>query len=546
MSFITLTHLIIIMASLIPGYEYDIFISYRQKDNKYDGWVSEFVGNLRKELEATIKEEVSVYFDINPRDGLLETNDVDASLKEKLKCLIFIPVISRTYCDPKSFAWEHEFVAFINQASDDQFGLKISLPNGNVSSRVLPVRIHEPEISDIKLCESILGGALRGVDFIYKAAGVNRPLRANEDHPHENLTKVYYRDQINKVANAIDELIGSLKGIQNPSYGENWSLIESSDLKKKDIFIVDKGTETPGLQTQTKGKIQKKITAAIQKTGGNWIKNYSKYIYSVLFIAFMIILALGRKGPFSFSGAGKSKREVAKAHVKKAVSYIDSKEYEAAKAELDLAFSNDPEYSYAWSSLAALSYKQGDYNKAVMQTIKAIEYDPGNSEAAYNMAFALDDKKDYRQAIHWYNESIKIDSAFHRDTVFVPACSALGRLYNSINQPIDAIIVLNKAREQFPGSKYIYLVYKNLGNAYLLQEQPDSAIKYLELSREIKPLELETNLYLAKAYEAEGKITRSIGIWQNYIDLETDSAKIHEAKKHLKEVAIRQLQEMIK
>jgi len=29
------------MASLIPGYEYDIFISYRQKDNKGDRWVSE-------------------------------------------------------------------------------------------------------------------------------------------------------------------------------------------------------------------------------------------------------------------------------------------------------------------------------------------------------------------------------------------------------------------------------------------------------------------------------------------------------------------------
>ena len=32
------------MGSLIPGYEYDIFISYRQKDNKGDRWFSEFVG----------------------------------------------------------------------------------------------------------------------------------------------------------------------------------------------------------------------------------------------------------------------------------------------------------------------------------------------------------------------------------------------------------------------------------------------------------------------------------------------------------------------
>ena len=146
------------MASLIPGYEYDIFISYRQKDNKYDGWVTEFVDNLKRELESMFKDEVSVYFDINPSDIFLETYDVDASLKEKLKCLIFIPIISRTYCDPKSFAWDNEFKAFIEQASNDKFGFKIRLPNGNVANRVLPVRINDLDIADIKLFESIVGG----------------------------------------------------------------------------------------------------------------------------------------------------------------------------------------------------------------------------------------------------------------------------------------------------------------------------------------------------------------------------------------------------
>src|ERR1035437_150430 len=197
------------MASLIPGYEYDIFISYRQKDNKYDGWVTEFVDNLKRELEATFKEEISVYFDINPHDGLLETHDVDASLKEKLQCLIFIPIISRTYCDPKSFAWEHEFVAFVEQALKDQFGLKVKLPNGNVANRVLPVRIHDLDKDDIKLCESVLEGVLRGVEFIYKEPGVNKPL-TSEDDEKKNLNKTKYRIQINKIANAIKEIISGL------------------------------------------------------------------------------------------------------------------------------------------------------------------------------------------------------------------------------------------------------------------------------------------------------------------------------------------------
>jgi len=199
------------MASLIPGYEYDIFISYRQKDNKHDGWVTDFVNNLKGELESTFKEEISVYFDINPHDGLLETHDVVASLKDKLKCLVFIPIISQTYCDSKSFAWQHEFCAFNKLAKGDQFGRDIRLSSGNVANRILPVKIHDLDQEDKIILENELGGALRSVDFVYKSSGVNRPLRASEDHPQDNLNKTHYRDQINKVANAVKEIIVAIK-----------------------------------------------------------------------------------------------------------------------------------------------------------------------------------------------------------------------------------------------------------------------------------------------------------------------------------------------
>jgi tetratricopeptide (TPR) repeat protein len=198
------------MSSIIEGYNYDIFISYRQKDNKGDRWVSEFVDSLKTELESTFKEEISVYFDINPHDGLLETHDVDASLKDKLKCLVFIPIISRTYCDPKSFAWEHEFKAFVEEASQDRFGLKVKFANGNVASRVLPVRIHDLDNADIKECESVLGGVLRGIEFIYKELGIDKPLTADDDEK-KNLNKTKYRIQIIKVTHAIKEIIQGMK-----------------------------------------------------------------------------------------------------------------------------------------------------------------------------------------------------------------------------------------------------------------------------------------------------------------------------------------------
>ena len=198
------------MPSLLPGYEYDIFISYRQKDNRYDGWVTEFVQNLKKELDATLKEDISIYFDTNPHDGLLETHNVDKSLEGKLKCLIFIPIISQTYCDTKSFAWQHEFCVFNKLASKDQFGRDIKLSSGNVASRILPVKIHDLDVEDTSLLENELDGVLRAIEFIYKESGVNRPLKST-DNKNDNQNKSDYRNQVNKAANAIKELLTSLK-----------------------------------------------------------------------------------------------------------------------------------------------------------------------------------------------------------------------------------------------------------------------------------------------------------------------------------------------
>jgi hypothetical protein len=121
---------------------------------------------------------------------------VNKSLEGKLKCLIFIPIISQTYCDPKSFAWQHEFCAFNKLAKADLYGLDIKLNDGNVSSRFLPIRIHDIEAEDKTLLENELGEVLRAIEFIYKEAGVNRPLRSNEENPSKNQNQTYPSGEI--------------------------------------------------------------------------------------------------------------------------------------------------------------------------------------------------------------------------------------------------------------------------------------------------------------------------------------------------------------
>ncbi len=546
-AFVTLSKRTVKMASLIPGYEYDIFISYRQNDNRYDGWVTEFAANLKKELDATIKDKISVYFDANPQDGLLETHSVGQSLEDKLKCLIFMPILSRTYCDSKSYAWNYEFLPFLELTGHDQLGLNIRLTGGNVTGRVLPVRIHDLSPDDIKLFEANIG-VIRSVDFIYKSTGVNRPLRANEDHPQDNLNKTYYRDQINKVANAVDDIINSIKRLQNSKQdaiivpenkrSEPYSEYVGYDEIEPAVIV---NNELQSLEEfQKKGKGEKHRLSAYK------FSNLKKLVYTLLVLVPLIALIFSWKSLARITGIGNAKRESARMHVGNAVKLIDTQYYEEAKVEVELALADDPKYSYAWSTMAAVSVKQGNLSKALTETIKAVKYDPTNSQAAYNMGFAFHDKKDYHQAIEWYRKAVKIDSTFRKDSVLVPAISALGNLYNEINQTADAVLILSQAEDNYKASKYIYLVYRNLGNSYLLMGQYDEAIRYLELSRNAKQDEAETNLILARAYEAGGKTGKSIEQWQAYIESETDTIKISDARKHLKEITIKHLQDIIK
>ena len=111
-------------SSILPGYDYDIHISYRFNDNKYDGWVTEFVEKLNQELSATLKDRLTIYYDKDPEEKRAES---------PVNSLIFIPVISQTYCDTNSPVWKKEFRVFLDEIKKDLIGSNVKLVNGNIA-----------------------------------------------------------------------------------------------------------------------------------------------------------------------------------------------------------------------------------------------------------------------------------------------------------------------------------------------------------------------------------------------------------------------------
>jgi class 3 adenylate cyclase len=200
-----------VLSTILPGYDYDLYISYRSNDNKYDGWVTEFAAKLERELSATLKDKVSIWFDKNPEDKRRVIKNIKTGEEPNIKALLFIPIVSQTYCDADSPVWQGEFRGFNESTRQDSIGSSIKLQNGNQASRVIPVKIHDVETDDIKLLEASLSGALRSIDFIYREDGINRPLRPADDEKNTDPGRPLYRNQINKLANAVKEIIMAIK-----------------------------------------------------------------------------------------------------------------------------------------------------------------------------------------------------------------------------------------------------------------------------------------------------------------------------------------------
>ncbi len=503
------------MASLIPGYNYDIFISYRQKDNKGEHWVSEFVEALKTELESTFKEEISVYFDINPHDGLLETHDVDASLKEKLKCLIFIPIISRTYCDPKSFAWEHEFRAFIEQASQDQFGLKVKLPDGNVAGRVLPVRIHDLDNADIKSFEKVLDGVLRGVEFIYKSPGVNRPLRSKEDSPNDNLNKTFYRDQINKVALAIKEIISGLKKEPVESFPERKETAISEGkplIKEKSIIVLpfENISPDPDQDYFSDGLTEEIITDL-------------SHIHDLLVIS--------RSSAMTFKGTKKRISEIVRevnVHYVLEGSVRKSGNNLRITAQLIDGINDSHIWAEKYSgALDDIFDIQEKVSRAIAESLK-IKINPEDKkkleERKIDNAFAYDRfLRAYSEILSWTKEKISLGLKLMEEGIEITGPNAI--IYSGIafayfqfaNIGLDQEENIRKSEEYVkkaleidPDLAQAHLVYGNIFMLYYGDLR--MAIKHYNLAYNNNPSSLETIQWLAWGYHLVGKPDLAISL----------------------------------
>ena len=198
-----------------------------------------------------------------------------------------------------------------------------------------------------------------------------------------------------------------------------------------------------------------------------------------------------------------------------------------SKQKLHAAVESDSGHAHAWNILAVLAFKQDSFDLAMRYGFIAMDADPHNTFAAATMAVQSEKRGLDRQAEELYLQAIE------RDSLFTEAISNLGDLYNRLNRPIDAMMILRKSLKISPASQDNFRIYRNLAEAHFLLQEYDQALACLLESKTLNPEYAATEKSFARCYEAKGDPEASILHWRRYLALETDSFEVRKAENHL-------------
>lgn len=170
--------------ALIPGYEYDIFISYVHADNESetfeeDGWIDQFYKYLDTKLNKHSRN-IKIWWDSNNLD---RSEVFDNSIAEAIdKSAIMICLYSRLY--PQSDYCKKELDHFYEKVSKEKVGMTV----GN-RSRIIPVFMSN----------------IPHTDWLDKLSGTSGfPFHDNDDYgdPLKN-TSPEFGDQMIQLRNAL-------------------------------------------------------------------------------------------------------------------------------------------------------------------------------------------------------------------------------------------------------------------------------------------------------------------------------------------------------
>jgi superkiller protein 3 len=191
---------------------------------------------------------------------------------------------------------------------------------------------------------------------------------------------------------------------------------------------------------------------------------------------------------------------------------------EEAVASYRRAIELDPKDALAPYNLGNALYQQGKVEEAVACFRRAIELDPKFALAHNNLGNALYQQGKVEEAVACYRRAIELDP---KDAL---AHNNLGNALYQQGKVEEAVACIRRAIELDPKDTG---AHSNLGNALLKQGKVDDAVAYFRRAIELDPKLALAHSNLGNALLQQGKVDDAVACFHRAIDLDPKLAIAH-------------------
>jgi len=248
-----------------------------------------------------------------------------------------------------------------------------------------------------------------------------------------------------------------------------------------------------------------------------------------IFISAVIIIAVVITSCAAVPINDTSNKKRGRSHLGVGLAYLKSGQYTSAIREFVKAEKfapKDPDLHY----YLGISYNNiKRYNRAVTELKKAIDLKP-DSPSVHNYLGTVYIKTGL------YDKAIKEFQIAASDDLYETPAIALnnmGWVYYKKGDYKTALLKYQKALDRNPSTNIPFLIQKNMGVAYLADNQINNAIRHLKKSLRIAPYIAETHYWLGMSYLKKKEYGRAVKELRAAIEIDPESEFGQKAKKRL-------------
>jgi tetratricopeptide (TPR) repeat protein len=202
------------------------------------------------------------------------------------------------------------------------------------------------------------------------------------------------------------------------------------------------------------------------------------------------------------------------------LNFLWADDYKKALPYFEKAVNKDPGYSEAYFQIGYCNGGLGRYGEAIEAFKQAIRIKPDDAEAYYNLGWTYDKLGRYTEAIEAFKQAIRIKPDY------AEAYYNLGWTYDKLGRYTEAIEAYRQAIRIKPDFAE---AYNGLGGGYKQLRLYGEAIEALKQAIRIKPDFPDPHFNLGLTYGQMGRYTEAIEAFKQAIRIKPDFAEAHYA-----------------